>query len=126
MSITNESEDKDDTLVQVLRMLLFVSTSFFGTFFHPPLFYIHIIDIVYNSKILANIFKAIASTLKSLAYVSLMGVVFVVIFCTVTFSNYMKNVYEDEDPSEMCDSMMTCIILALYVSGAIGETMEKF
>lgn len=40
------------------------------------------------------------------------------IFCTVTFSNYMKNVYEEET-DEMCDSMLSCI-MALYVSGAIG------
>ena len=53
-----------------------------------------------------------------------MGVVFVLIFCTVTFSNYMKNVYEEET-DEMCDSMLSCI-MALYVSGAIGETMDKF
>jgi hypothetical protein len=27
-------------------------------------------------------------------YVSFMGVVFTFVFCTVTFSNYMKNVYD--------------------------------
>ena len=91
--------EKDDTLVKVLRVILFVSTSFFGTFFHPPLFFIHIIDLVCNSPILGSIFAAIAKSLQSLALVSLMGVVFVVIFCTVTFSNYMKNVYEDEAAS---------------------------
>ena len=54
-----------------------------------------------------------------------MGVVFVVIFCTVTFSNYMKNVYEDASLNEMCDGMVGCI-LDLYVSGTIVETMDKF
>jgi hypothetical protein len=49
-----------------------------------------------------------------------MGVVFTIVFCTVTFSNYMKNVYTGgEDASEMCDGVMNCVS-QLYVSGAIG------
>lgn len=55
-----------------------------------------------------------------------MGVVFTIVFCTVTFSNYMKNVYSpSSDPSEMCDGVLNCVS-QLYVSGAIGETMEEF
>lgn len=104
---------------------MFLSTSFFGTFFHPPLFFIHLIDLVCNSPILASIFQAIAKSLQGLALVSLMGVVFVAIFCTVTFSNYMKNVYEDAAEEDMCDDMLSCII-ALYLSEVIGATMEKF
>jgi len=46
--------------------------------------------------------------------------------CTVTFSNYMKNVYSsDEEEEKMCQTMIDCI-LQLFVSGAIGETMEEF
>lgn len=38
----------------------------------------------------------------------------------------MKNVYSgDESTDEMCQSMMDCIF-QLFVSGAIGETMESF
>lgn len=37
----------------------------------------------------------------------------------------MKNVYEDPVLDEMCDGMISCI-MALYVSGVIGETMEQF
>ena len=74
---------------------------------------------------LADIFAAIGLGVTSLLYVSFMGVVFTVIFCTVTFSNYMKNVYEDPVLDEMCDGMISCI-LDLYVSGAIVETMDKF
>lgn len=55
-----------------------------------------------------------------------MGVVFTFVFCTVTFSNYMKNVYSgDESTDDMCQGMLDCI-LQLFVSGAIGETMESF
>lgn len=54
---------------------------------------------------------------------SFMGVVFVFVFCTVTFSNYMKNVYaEGEGVDEMCDDVLDCV-MSLYVSGAISETM---
>ena len=77
------------------RVALYVGFAFFGTFFHPALFFLHIIDIFCYIPELGNIFKAIAINIQSLFYVSLMGVVFTFIFCTVTFSNYMKNVYED-------------------------------
>ena len=72
---------------------MFLSVSILGTFYNPTIFFIHIIDIFCQSEMLASIFKAIALNIQSLAYVSFMGVVFVVVFCTVTFSNYMKNVY---------------------------------
>ena len=52
-------------------------------------------DYIVNKEILANIFQAIALATKKLFWVSLMGVVFTIIFCTVTFSNYLKNVYAD-------------------------------
>ncbi len=77
------------------RVLLYVLVSFIGTFFYPPLFFIHIFDIFCNTPTLSNIFKAIGYNISSLLLVSMMGVVFVLIFCTVTFSNYMKNVYSE-------------------------------
>lgn len=76
------------------RLLLFVGSAFIGTFFDPTFFYIHIIDILCQSPQLANIFKAIANTFYPISLVSIMGVIFVIVFCTVTFSNYTKNVYE--------------------------------
>ena len=55
-----------------------------------------------------------------------MGVFFTIIFCTVTFSNYMKDVYSPSDSvNDMCDGVMPCVS-QLFVSGAIGETMEDF
>lgn len=104
------------------RLLLFVGVSFYGTFFDPTVFFIHIIDIFCQSPLLANIFKAIANTIVPVGLVSFMGVIFVVVFCTVTFSNYTKDVYSEKDlknPEELCDSMLTCL-LDLYVSGSIG------
>lgn len=38
----------------------------------------------------------------------------------------MQNVYaEGESVDEMCDDVFDCV-MSLYVSGAIGETMEEF
>lgn len=79
--------------VDFYRMGLYVGISALGTFYHPPLFFIHIIDIFSNHPDLGNIFAAIASSIQSILYVSLLGIAFVFIFCTVTFSNYMKDVY---------------------------------
>ena len=42
---------------------------------------------------IGDIFKAIGINIIELSYVSFMGIVFTFVFCTVTFSNYMKNVY---------------------------------
>jgi len=49
-----------------------------------------------------------------------MGCVFTFVFCTVTFSNYLKNIYTgEENVDDMCHSMLDCI-MQLFVSGAIG------
>lgn len=45
---------------------------------------------------IGNIFRAIGLNVTELLYVSFMGVVFTFVFCTVTFSNYQKNVYSGE------------------------------
>jgi hypothetical protein len=76
------------------RLFLFVGVSFVGAFIDPTFFYIHIIDIFCQSPNLANIYKAIANTFIPVALVSFMGVIFVAVFCTVTFSNYTKDVYQ--------------------------------
>jgi len=85
--------------VDFYRLVLYVGVSFLGTFFHPPLFFIHIIDIFCNNPDLGNIFTAIALSIKSILYVSALGIAFVFVFCTVTFSNYMKDVYAEADES---------------------------
>ena len=73
----------------------------------------------YNPEI-GNIFKAIGLNIQELVYVSFMGVVFSFVFCTVTFSNYMKNIYSGEEADEeRCQTMLDCI-LQLYISGVIG------
>lgn len=72
---------------------MYILFAFIGTFFSPMFFFLHIIDIFCYVPDLGNIFRAIAINIESLLYVSGMGVAFTFIFCTVTFSNYMKDVY---------------------------------
>lgn len=79
------------------RVLVYVSVAFFGTFFHPAIYFLHIMDIFCYNPEIGDIFKAIGMNIKELAYVSFMGVVFTFVFCTVTFSNYQKNVYSGEE-----------------------------
>ena len=81
-------------------MALYVIVSLVGTFFYPPLFFIHIMDIFCYNPEIGNIFKAIGLNIFELFYVSVMGVVFTFVFCTVTFSNYQKNVYTGDEPQE--------------------------
>lgn len=106
--------------VQLWRNLLFLLASIIGTFYFPPMFFLHLIIIFARNEKLGTILVSAVYNIKSLLFISVMGVVFTIVFCTVTFSNYMKNVYSPgDDPSEMCDGVMNCVS-QLYVSGAIG------
>ncbi len=70
-----------------------------AAFYYPPLIFIHIIDRVCNNETLGNIFKAIGIVVEQLFIVSVMGVAFVFVFNSITFSNYVKDVYGDtKDP----------------------------
>jgi len=46
------------------RVALYVGFAFFGTFFHPALFFMHIMDIFCYIPDIGNIFKAIAINIK--------------------------------------------------------------
>jgi hypothetical protein len=87
------------------------------------MFFLHLIIIFAKIEKLGTILVSAVYNIKSLLYMAALGVVFTYVFNTVTFSNYMKNVYSPKDDvQEMCDSVMDCFS-QLYVSGAIGETM---
>lgn len=84
------------------------------------MFFLHLIDILAQNPTLGTILYSAIYNFKSLLLVSIMGVFFTFIFCTVTFSNYMKDVYSAADEIEdMCDGVADCVT-QLYVSGAIG------
>ena len=62
---------------------------------------------------------------KSLLWMYFLAFVFNYIFNTVTFSNYMRDVYSPSDhTADMCDDIVGCVS-QLYVSGVIGG-MEEF
>jgi hypothetical protein len=90
-------DDEDAPKVQdsgeFYKNLLFLIVSLVGAFIYPPLIFIHIIDRVCSQEILANIFQAIGLVVKQLFLVSVMGVAFVIVFNSITFSNYVKDVY---------------------------------
>lgn len=67
--------------------------SIIAAFFYPPFIFIHLIDRVCSVETLANIFQAIGLVVKQLLIVSFLGVVFVVVFNSITFSNYVRDVY---------------------------------
>ena len=89
---------------------VFLMASFIGTFYFPPLFFLHLIIIFARIEKLGTILKAAVYNYKSLLYMACLGFVFTYIFNTVTFSNYMKDIYTgNEDPSEMCDEVLGCV-----------------
>lgn len=108
-----------------IQQAIFFFFSVMGTFYEPYLFTLQLLDIFIMIDVLRDIFEAIATNIKPLAIVSIMGVVFMFIFCLIGFSNYMKDIYQDESIDEMCSTVSGCI-LDMYVSGVIGETSGKF
>lgn len=92
-------EDPDQPKVQdsgeFYKNFAFLLVSFVGAFIYPPFIFIHLIDKICSNEDLANIFKAIGFVVKQLVLVSIMGVAFVVVFSSITFSNYVKDVYAD-------------------------------
>ena len=106
--------------VQLWKNGVFLLASVIGTFYFPPMFFLHLILILARVEKLGTILKAAVFNYKSLMYMYALGFVFTYIFSTVTFSNYMKNVYSSGDNVEdMCDEVIGCVA-QLTVSGAIG------
>lgn len=68
-----------------------------GCFWRTYFYTFHLLDIFSTIDTLQNVFVAVINTSKALMTLSVMGVVFVFIFCSITFENYVRNVY---DPSE--------------------------
>lgn len=108
------------------RLVVFLFSSIVGTFYFPPLFFLHLIDIMAQVPKLGPILYCVVISSRPLLLVSMMGIVFTFIFCTVTFSNYMVDIYSIADEiDDMCDNVLSCVV-QLYISGSIGETMESF
>ena len=105
---------------------IFLAASVIGTFYFPPMFFLHLIIIIARVEKLGTILVSAVYNIKSLLYMAALGVVFTYVFSTVSFGNYVRNVYTPSDSvDDRCDSVLGCVS-QLYVSGAIGETMEGF
>ena len=83
--------------LQLWRITMFLLSSIVGTFYFPPMFFLHLIDILAQVPTLGPILYCVIVNSKQLLLVSLMGIFFSFIFCTVTFSNYMKDIYTAAD-----------------------------
>lgn len=55
----------------------------------------------------------------------MLGLVFVYVFCLIFYESYALEIVVEQDPKEMCESIVYCI-LDLYVSGTIGGSVEEF
>lgn len=108
------------------QTFIYILAAVGGLFWRTYYYTFHLLDIFSTIDTLQNVFAAVINTSKALMTLSVMGVVFVYIFCSITFENYVRNVYDpSEGLSERCEALQSCI-MDLYVSGAIGETMEGF
>jgi hypothetical protein len=93
----NTEEQRIYKNLQLWRIIMFLISSIVGTFYFPPMFFLHLIDILAQVPTLGPILYCVIVNSKQLLLVSLMGIFFSFIFCTVTFSNYMKDIYSAAD-----------------------------
>jgi hypothetical protein len=69
------------------------------------------------------VFKAVAHSPIQLISVSLLGVIFVYVFCVLGYDTYVASLVDS--PAIECDGVLECIV-NLYVSGTVGGGMENF
>ena len=55
--------------------------------------------------------------------VSVLGVLFIFVFSFTSFNTYVDNIYEEDEPIESCDTLISCMI-TLVNSGVVGSDME--
>ena len=103
---------------------MFLVSSIIATFYWPPMFFIHLIDIFARVEQLGTILYSVIYKFDVLMSVNIMAVIFTYIFCVVTFSNYMVDIYADgQKVDEMCSSILDCV-MKLKLSGVIEESMD--
>ena len=108
-----------DSNFRYITTNLFVS--FLGTFVDQTFFLIYVLFYFMEHDTLSNVFNAIVYNVKQLLSVSLLGIVFVYVFCLVFFETYALEMMSSGG-DEACDNILTCI-LDLYVSGTIGGSV---
>lgn len=117
-----------------LKVLLVYDTSFRGALayaiisvlglcYSHKFFLLHQIFIFTKVELLDNVFQAAMYNPKQLLSVSVLGVVFLFVFCVLSYETYAQNLHEN--PESECDTILGCTI-NLYVSGTLGGGMEQF
>ena len=102
-------------------VVFYVLTSIFG-FYEQKLFMLYVLFYFMQNQTLENVFKAITFNLNQLFSVSLLGLVFVYVFCLIFYETYALDIMAGKDPKDNCDTIYGCI-LDLYVSGTIGGSV---
>ena len=57
--------------------------------------------------------------------VAMLGVLFQFVFSIVAFYNYVDDIYQEAEPEDPCQSLISCMI-TLMTSGVIGTSMSKW
>lgn len=98
--------------------------SFLGTFYDQTFFLIYVLFFFMQHDLLSNVFNAIFFNITKLLSVSILGIVFVYVFCLVFFEIYSLDMMSSKE-DEACVGIMECI-LDLYVSQTIAGSMQQF
>lgn len=86
---------------------------------------IHLFDYFVGITLLTNVFKAVIDNIGELSLLSAFAGCFILVFNIVSLNQYTPVIYEDDIPTEVCESVIDCV-LTVYTSGAIGDDMEYF
>ena len=98
--------------------------SFLGTFYDQTFFLIYVIFYFMQHDTLSNVFNAIFFNITKLLSMSILGIVFVYVFCLVFFEIYSLDMMSSKE-DQACVGVLQCI-LDLYVSQTIAGSMEEF
>ena len=74
---------------------------------------------------LKNVFQAISYNASQLFVVAMLGVLFMFVFSMTGFDNYVDQIYEEDEPVEYCNTLISCMI-TLSTSGVIGNSMSNW
>lgn len=101
---------------------MYLVFSVLGTFHDQKFFLIYILFYFMEHETLSNIFNAIIFNIKQLLSVSMLGVVFVYVFCIIFFETYSLDMMSAES-DDTCVGILGCI-MDLYVSYTISGSVE--
>lgn len=110
---------------EFIQFFFYLMVSIIGTLYKHYFFSLHLFDLFGRLSLLKNVFQAISYNAKQLLVVAMLGVLFVFVFSITGFDNYVDEIYQEDQPTGYCTTLVSCMI-TLSTSGVIGTSMSNW